>query len=53
MHDELSDGMLVPVRVLLAIPKIALGLFLVLAVTGIFLQHRHEAHREGCPLAGP
>ena len=36
-HERRVDMIEVPLRVLLAIPKIALGLFLVLAVTGIFL----------------
>ena len=36
-HERRVDMIEVPLRVLLAIPKIALGLFLVLAVMGIFL----------------
>jgi len=36
-HERRVDMIEVPLRVLLAIPKIALGLFLVLAMMGIFL----------------
>ena len=36
-HQRRVDMIEVPVRVLLAVPKIALGLFVVLAVLGIFL----------------
>jgi len=36
-HQRRMDMIQVPVQVLLAIPKIALGLFLVLAVIGVFL----------------
>lgn len=36
-HQRRMDMIQVPVQVLLAVPKIALGLFLVLAVIGVFL----------------
>ena len=36
-HERRVDMIEVPVRVLLALPKIALGLFLVLATMGVFL----------------